>query len=121
MTSDLTSPLRAHRRAAKKADAAASTLGEAVAREAGQAIGGIWHPDGTPGAWRDVAGAYLWLSLDGDGVWRLGLGRPEWSTNHGEGGDPRAAAYSWLHANTRYRRREVNAVRDWLRERGIHV
>ena len=121
MSSDTTSLLRAHRRAAKKAEAAASALGEAVAREAGQAIGGIWHPGGAYGAWRDAVGAHLWISLDGDGVWRLGLGCLEWSTNHGEGADPRAAAYSWLHANTRYRRREVNAVRDWLRERGIHV
>jgi len=115
--SDPITLLRAHRRAAKKAEAAASALGEAITLEAERTLGGIWHTSGEYGAWRDVANAQLWLSLDGDGVWRLGLGCSEWSTNHGEGADPRAAADSWLRANTRYRRHEVNVVREWLAER----
>lgn len=112
--------LRAHRRAAKKANVAARALGEAVVHEAAKAIGGVWRPNGEHGAFVEIDSAWLWLSLDSDEVWRVGFGR-EWSTETGEGADPRAAAYAWLRANARCRRPEIIAAREWLATLGLHV
>lgn len=119
--SDLLVLLRAHRRAAKKAEAAACALGEAVAAEAARTIGGVWHGNGEYGASSELGAAWFWIGLDADGVWHFGFGGDGWSTHPAEGADPRAAAYGWLRANTRYRQPEVVAAREWLGERGLHV
>lgn len=117
--SDITNLLAAHRDATATTQRAGDDLGAAIAAHMRSALGGNWTDSWERGADVTVGNASVWVEAHYGGTWSLGVSDLyfRWHTPHGSGATVADAARAWMAANTRVRRPEAIAAREWLAAR----